>query len=141
MVIPSDYIVILAKLSLAVFLGFLIGIEREMKKKPAGLRTHTIVSLGACLFTLAGLNLVGDQADFIARIIPGIVTGIGFLGAGLIFQSKDKIKGLTTAAEVWALASIGILVGIGSYFTAIAATALILIILVPFKWFEKEIKQ
>ena len=141
MLIPPDYAVILGKLLLATFIGLLIGSERAMHKKPAGLRTHSLVSLGACLFTITALNLVGNQMDFVARIIPGIVTGIGFLGAGMIFHSKDGVRGLTTAAEVWALAAIGILVGIGSYFTAIAATILVLIILVPFKWFEKGIKS
>lgn len=141
MIIPPDYTVILTKLLLAAFLGLLIGSERELHKKPAGLRTHSLVSLGACLFILVPLNLVGDQMDFIARVIPGIITGIGFLGAGMIFQAKDKVRGLTTAAEIWTLASIGILVGIGAYFIAIVATILILIILVPFKWFEKEMEK
>lgn len=130
---------IIFKLVLATVLGLFIGLEREMHKKPAGLRTHSLVSLGACLFTLTGLAFVGDLGEFISRIVPGVATGVGFIGAGIIFQSKDRIKGLTTATEVWALAAIGILVGIGAYSIAIVATILILIILVPFKWFEKEI--
>lgn len=141
MLIPPDYTVIMGKMLLATFIGLLICSERSMHKKPAGLRIHSLVSLGACLFTVAALNLVDNQMDFVARIIPGIVTGIGFLGAGMIFHSKDGVRGLTTVAEVWTLAAIGILVGIGSYFIAITATILILIILVPFKWFEKGIKS
>ncbi len=138
MVLETEIIV---KLLLSVGLGLLVGLEREINKKPAGLRTHSLVSLGACLFTLTALTLAGDNMDFVTRVIPGIVTGVGFLGAGMIFQSKNKVKGLTTAAEVWVLASIGILVGIGSYLIAILATILILIILVPFKWFEKGMEK
>lgn len=136
MVIETEIIV---KLLLSAGLGLLIGLEREIHKKPAGLRTHALVSLGACLFTLAALNLGG--VEFASRILPGIVTGVGFLGAGMIFQSKDKVKGLTTAAEVWTLAAIGILVGTGSYLLAILATVLILIILVPLKWFAKGMEK
>lgn len=138
MVIETEIII---KLLLSAGLGLLIGLEREIRKKPAGLRTHSLVSLGACLFTLAALTLAGDQMDFVARVLPGIVTGVGFLGAGMIFQSKDRVRGLTTAAEIWSLAAIGVLVGIGSYLIAVVATVLILIILVPFKWFEKGIEK
>ena len=140
MVVISQYHVeIMFKLVLATFLGSLVGLEREIKRKPAGLRTHSIVTLGACLFTLVGLGLVGNSSTDTSRIVQGIVTGIGFLGAGTIFQSKEKVRGLTTAAELWTLASIGILVGIGSYFIAIVAAILLLVVLVPFKWFEKGI--
>jgi len=137
MVIETEIII---KLLLSAGLGMLIGLEREIHKKPAGLRTHALVSLGACLFTITGLSFVGN-GEVLSRIIQGIITGIGFIGAGIIFQAKDRIKGLTTAAEIWALASIGILVGLGNYTTAIIATVLILIILVPFKWFEKGIEK
>ena len=130
---------IIIKLLLSAGLGMLIGLEREIHKKPAGLRTHSLVSLGACLFVLAALNLGG--IEFVSRVMPGIVTGVGFLGAGMIFQSKDRVKGLTTAAEIWTLAAIGILVGVGLYSLAIIAAILILIILVPFKWFEKTIER
>ena len=130
---------LIVKLLLSVVLGLLIGLERQFHKKPAGLRTHSLVSLGACLFVLAALNLGG--IEFVSRVMPGIVTGVGFLGAGMIFQSKDRVKGLTTAAEIWTLAAIGILVGVGLYSLAIIAAILILIILVPFKWFEKTIER
>ncbi|MBI2547310.1 MAG: MgtC/SapB family protein [Candidatus Aenigmarchaeota archaeon] len=129
---------ILIKLLISTLLGMLIGLERGVHKKPAGLRTHSLVALGSCLFTLAALGL-GDTE--VSKLLPGIVTGIGFLGAGSIFQSKNKVKGMTTAAEIWTLAAIGVLVGLGEYYIAIASTILILIILVPFKWFEKSIEK
>lgn len=131
---------VIIKLLLSAGLGLLVGLERELHRKPAGLRTHALVSLGACLFTITGLSFIGDGEN-LSRIIQGIVTGIGFIGAGIIFQEKDKVKGLTTAAEIWSLSSIGILVGLGNYLVAAIATGLILIILVPFKWFEKRIEK
>ncbi len=132
---------IIIRLLLSAGLGLLIGFEREINRKPAGLRTHALVALGSCLFTLAGTTLI-DVQDAAARIIPGIITGIGFIGAGLIFQSKDKgVIGLTTAAEIWTLASVGVLAGLGEYIIAISATILILVILVPIKWFEKKMEK
>lgn len=141
MVIPPDYTIVLLKLLLATGLGMVIGAEREFHKKPAGLRTHSLVSLGACLFTLIGLSFIGTSADSMSRVVQGIVVGIGFIGAGMIFQFKEKVRGLTTAAEIWSLAAIGILIGLGSYAIAITATVLILIILVPFKWLKKGIEK
>jgi putative Mg2+ transporter-C (MgtC) family protein len=131
---------ILLKLLLAAALGSLVGLERELHKKPAGLRTHAMVALGACLFTIAGADLIGN-GESLSRVLQGVITGIGFLGAGIIFQAKDRVKGLTTAAEIWSLAAIGILVGTGNFATATIATAFILIILVPFKWFERGWKN
>lgn len=141
MILSPDYITILIKLLLAAFLGLLVGAEREIHKRPAGLRTHSLVSLGACMFILTVLQMSGNQVEFVTRIVPGIITGIGFLGAGMIFQTKNKIIGLTTAAEIWSLAAVGIMVGIGYYSIAITATILILIILVPLEWFERKIRK
>lgn len=140
MLISPDYATILVKLVLAAFLGLLVGVEREIHKRPAGLRTHSLVSLGACMFILTVLQMSDNQTEFVTRIMPGIITGIGFLGAGMIFQSKDKIIGLTTAAEIWSLAAVGVMVGIGYYSIAITATVLILVILVPLEWFERKIR-
>ncbi len=137
MVIEVELIV---KLLLSAGLGMLIGLEREIHKKPAGLRTHALVSLGVCLFTIIGSGLIGDS-ESLSRVLQGIITGLGFLGAGIIFQARDRVRGLTTATEIWTLAAIGILVGLGDYTLAITATVLILVILVPFKWFEKGIEK
>ena len=117
---------ILLRLVVAAIAGGLVGLEREALHKPAGARTHMIVSLGAALFVVATLSVIPDE---VGRIIAGIATGIGFLGAGTIFRSKDSVKGLTSAASVWTVAAIGLTVGSGQYVLAIAATILIVIIL------------
>lgn len=117
---------VLIRLVVAAVAGGLIGLEREALHKPAGVRTHMLVSLGAALFVLATLSIIPDE---VGRIIAGVATGIGFLGAGTIFRSKDHVKGLTTAASIWAVAAIGLTVGGGQYILAIAATILVIIIL------------
>jgi putative Mg2+ transporter-C (MgtC) family protein len=112
-------------LILAVVLGAIVGIEREMTHKPAGLRTHMLVSLGACLFTVVSTGFDVEPA----RIAAGIVAGIGFIGAGTIWAEKDKVKGITTAASLWATAAIGLTAGIGDYPIAAVVTILVVIIL------------
>jgi putative Mg2+ transporter-C (MgtC) family protein len=113
-------------LLLAVALGAIVGVERETSHKPAGLRTHMLVSLGACLFTMMSTHF-GAQP---AQVAGGIVAGIGFIGAGTIWAEKDKVQGITTAASLWATAAIGLTVGIGDYPLAAAVTALVVVILV-----------
>ena len=117
---------ILMRLLVAAIAGGLIGLEREALHKPAGVRTHMLVSLGAALFVLATLSIIPDE---VGRIIAGIATGVGFLGAGTIFRSKDHVVGLTSAASIWAVAAIGLTVGGGQYVLAIAATILVILIL------------
>jgi putative Mg2+ transporter-C (MgtC) family protein len=112
-------------LLLAVALGAIVGIEREMTHKPAGLRTHMLVSLGACLFTVVSVGFDVEPA----RIAAGIVAGIGFVGAGTIWAEKDKVKGITTAASLWVTAAIGLTAGIGDYPLAAVVTVLVVIIL------------
>ncbi len=115
------------KLVLALILGGLIGWERERIHKPAGLRTHMLVCMGSALITIVS---IGYFVEDYARIIAGIITGIGFIGAGtIIAQGTKGIHGLTTAAALWAVAAIGICVGIGWYVLAVAATILIMLIL------------
>lgn len=113
------------RLFLAVALGALIGFERELKHRPAGLRTHMLVSLGATLFTVISLSFEIDSA----RIAAGIVTGIGFLGAGSIIAHKGQVKGITTAATLWVVAGIGLCVGMGQYLIAVIGALLIFMIL------------
>ena len=117
---------ILLRLVLAAIAGGLIGFERKTVHKPAGLRTHMIVAMGAALFVLVTIRIIPNE---VARIIAGIATGIGFLGAGAIFRAKDHIKGLTTAASIWAVAAIGLTAGLGEYALMAAATILLLFIL------------
>ncbi len=109
-----------ARVFLAMLLSGLIGAEREAHERPAGLRTHVLVGVGACLFMLLSLamtELGGDPG----RIAAQVVTGIGFIGAGTIWMRGDVIRGLTTAASIWATAAIGMLVGAGWYTLAIVA--------------------
>ncbi len=132
-----DYTIVI-KIFLSAFLGILIGLERSLSKSPAGARTQALVSLGACLFTIIGLSS-GDHTD-LSRVIPGIITGIGFIGGGIIFQSKrGEKRGLTTAADVWSIAAVGVLVGMGEYEIAILSAAVILFILRPLKYIETRL--
>lgn len=133
------------RLFLAAFLGAIIGVEREIKNRAAGFRTHIIVSVGACLIMLIGIEGIGeistDKARDTARIAGQVISGIGFLGAGTILQKKDRVSGLTTAATLWLSAAIGLAVGIGYYEGAIIATAICLITLISLKWVSDIINK
>ena len=113
---------------LSVVLGFLIGLERKTRSKEAGVRTHTIVCFGACLFMIISkYGFAGESAD-IARVAAQIVLGIGFIGAGMIVYRKNAVHGLTTAAGVWATAGIGMACGAGLYFVAVGGTAIMILV-------------
>lgn len=118
---------IILRLLLALVIGFAIGFERKMRFKEAGIRTHTIVSIGSCLYMLISLFAFGSGADA-SRVAAQIVSGIGFLGAGMIFYHKEMIHGLTTAAGIWATAAIGMAAGAGWYVISLVATILIILI-------------
>lgn len=113
------------RLGAACALAYLIGWDRESHRHPAGLRTHLLVALGACAFTVAGSLLGGTTFDR-ARIAAQVVTGIGFLGAGVIWKSPEErfVHGLTTAASLWLVAAIGVLAGAGAYLLAAVTAAL-----------------
>jgi len=115
------------RLLLSLALGAAIGYQRERAGKPAGLRTHALICVGAALFTMVGIYAFpgGD----LSRMAAGVVTGIGFLGAGAIMRDRDHVIGLTTAASVWAVAGIGVVAGAGMYILASAAAAVILLVL------------
>lgn len=117
---------LVSRLILAVVLGGIVGIERELVHKPAGLRTHMLVSLGSCLFTI--ISLYDFQMDP-ARIAAGIVAGIGFIGAGTVIAERDRVVGVTTAASLWATASIGVATGVGNYLLSVATTLLVFVVL------------
>ncbi|MBI2831394.1 MAG: MgtC/SapB family protein [Chloroflexi bacterium] len=117
------------RLLLAAALGAAVGYQREKVGKPAGFRTHSLISFGAALFTIASIQAFGVSADP-SRVAAGIVTGIGFLGAGAIIHREGGIvEGLTTAATIWSVAAIGLAAGTGLYLIAVAATAIILLVL------------
>ncbi|MDU7330846.1 MAG: MgtC/SapB family protein [Finegoldia magna] len=132
-----DIFLVAVRLILAAILGAVIGIEREIKNRAAGFRTHIIVSVGACLIMLIGIDAIGDissdNARDAARLAGQVVSGIGFLGAGTILQKKNGVSGLTTAATLWLSGAIGLAVGIGYYEGAIIATVICLITLVSLK--------
>lgn len=120
------------RLIISAALGGLVGVEREMHDKPAGFRTHVLVCMGAAMLALISISISEDFASpmDVSRIAAGVVTGIGFLAAGSIFRDKDRVRGLTTAADIWVLASIGLAVGFGYYVLAIVATVVSLIVLI-----------
>ena len=136
---------IICQLFLATVLGALIGLEREIKRKEAGLQTYSLVALGTCLFTIIFFELfnsffgkTGISFDP-SRIIMAIAIGIGFIGAGVIFRQPSGIVGLTTAAGLWATAAIGIAAGAKLYFLAIFTTFLALLILAGLGELEEKI--
>lgn len=114
---------ILLRLTLAVLLGGMIGYEREAAGKPAGLRTHMLVAMGSALFVLVPLQ-AGVPLTDMSRVLQGLISGIGFLGAGAIIKlnSEENVRGLTTAASIWTVAAIGVACGLGRETTAVIAT-------------------
>ena len=120
------------RLIFSVILGGIIGYEREISHKPAGLRTHIFVCMGSCLFTIASFYLlpIGStgSAD-VTRIAAGIVAGISFIGAGSIIALRGDVKGLTTAASLWVMSAVGLVLGLGNYLLPIVTTIIAYIIL------------
>jgi putative Mg2+ transporter-C (MgtC) family protein len=132
---------LLLRLALAAVLGGAIGFERELRDREAGLRTHTLVSLGAALFTIAGAYGFRDfHSSFDpTRIAAQVVTGIGFLGAGAIIRMGLSVRGLTTAATLWVAAAIGLTAGAGYYSAAVITTAIVLLSLWPLRIFAYRV--
>ena len=135
---PVDFV---WRLLLAAGLGAAVGLEREYRQKPAGLRTNILIALGSALFTIMSAAMVQPGVDP-SRIAAQIVTGIGFLGGGAIMRNRDTVHGMTTAATIWVNAAIGVAAGTGQYslatFTA-ALTLVVLIVLPPIEsYFERR---
>ena len=131
--IPADTLALAGRLALAALLGATLGVNRELFQKPAGLRTHALVSLGTALVTVVGLHLgqlSGDSATT-GRVIQGLVAGVGFLGGGVILHGPDvrTVSGLTTAASIWIASGTGIAVGTGLWQAAVVAVVLSLLVL------------
>ena len=135
MIFPETEII---QLVLSAILGGLIGAEREYRNKSAGFRTLMLICVGSCLFTILSSAIGKDSTD---RIASNIVTGIGFLGAGVIFKSGNDIKGLTTAASIWVVAALGMTVGAGYYLEAAVACVMVWIILYLFVILEDVIEK
>lgn len=130
---------ILLRFLLASLWGGIVGIEREYRSKSAGFRTMTLISIGACFFTVMSLG-IGNPANP-DRIASNIVTGIGFLGAGVIFRGENQVSGITTAATIWAVAAVGMGIGAGYYIPAAFACIFILIILALLPYVETLIDR
>ncbi len=133
------------QLAIASVLGFAIGLEREHRRKAAGMRTFALVCLGAALFTIISVDGFRSLAPEIgydpSRIAANIVVGIGFLGAGLIFLQGNKVQGLTTAAALWVTAAIGMAVGIGMYSVAVVVALLTVCITWLFRFIEAYVPR
>ena len=123
------------KILISIALGFLIGLEREKHKKAIGIRTTSLITLGSTLFAI--ISIYSFHADQ-SRVIAQIVSGIGFLSAGVILKNSDQSTGLPTAATIWCAAAVGVLVGIGMFEIAIISTLSILIINTIFNYFKNE---
>jgi putative Mg2+ transporter-C (MgtC) family protein len=126
------------KLLLAILCGGAIGLERELSRKPAGLRTNMLICMGAALFMITSRH-IGGGAPYTdpARLVAQVVTGVGFIGAGVILQARGSVTGLTTAATIFVVAAIGISIGDGMYGTALLATTLIIFVLVLLRPLEE----
>ena len=125
---------IILRTLIAVFLGGIIGWERGATRQGIGIRTYSLVSMGACCFALISIHIVGTNS---ARVAAQIITGIGFLGAGVIIREQGKITGLTTAATLWATAAIGLACAYGMYLLA-GINTLIILLLLPIKKLKKN---
>ncbi len=136
LVLPMSTVAL--RLLAAFVLGGIIGLERERRDRPAGLRTHILVTVASALLMMLSGLVAGENFDP-GRIAAGVVTGIGFLGAGTIIRYGADVHGLTTAATIWAAAAVGLTVGIGSYSAAIVATAIIFITLTALRRLERYI--
>ena len=141
---PTD-LQMITRLLLTLVLSGLIGLERQVHRRDAGLRTHILVALGSCLIMLTSLYVFDIYKDQVAldpvRIAAGVVTGIGFLGAGTIIRESDGVRGLTTAASLWVVAVIGLAVGVGFNKIAIYTTILVLIVLHFLRYLEVPLSK
>lgn len=146
---PNDLLGLVFRLCIALIVGALIGLERQLRNKPAGLRTHMLVSLGSALFVLIPLQIgvTSESADALSRVIQGIAAGVGFLGAGEILRaSRDRgngelaeIRGLTSAAAVWVSAALGVVAGCGLWRLGLIGAVFALVVLSVFKQVERRL--
>jgi len=140
---PASWPEIAARLALAVAFGAVVGLDRELRRKPAGLRTHALIAMGAALVMIVGLMLRDSTADASApsRVLQGLLAGIGFLGGGVIIRRQDPkgVHNLTTAASMWLVAGIGVSVGLGLWRTAATASVLSVVVLVIGAWVDRAL--
>lgn len=129
------------RLGVAAALGGVLGFEREYRGHWAGLRTHMMVAVGAAVFTMSGLMIASDSPEVLTRVIQGVATGIGFLGAGTILKLGDemRVKGLTTASSIWLAAALGTCAGLGNYALAVAALCVAFFVLAVLRPLERSL--
>ena len=130
--VDLDATAIAIRVGAALLAGAIIGIDRELKRKPAGMRTHSLVSIGAAVVVLVTVGQSTGDVDAVSRAVQGIITGIGFLGAGVIMQYEDekKVEGLTTAASIWVAAALGMACGAGLVELALISLVAVVVVLV-----------
>ena len=141
----NEWTNLVVKLSLSLLVGSLIGLNRQSENKPAGLRTHMLVTLGSTIFVMSSFPIDQEQVNYesMSRVIQGITTGVGFLGAGEIFRQSDvsqnhiKISGLTSAAAIWVSSALGVAIGAGLYPLALVSVLMTWITLSIIKQFER----
>ncbi|MBI4158177.1 MAG: MgtC/SapB family protein [Candidatus Yanofskybacteria bacterium] len=137
--------VIIIKVAVAALLGAVVGFERELARKVAGIRTHALVCLASALFTSISVDAFKEYVGTVgydpSRIISNIIVGIGFIGAGAILRHGSKVEGTTTAASLWAIAAIGVTVGVGLFKEAVVITALIYAVLYIVWFIEQKMRK
>lgn len=135
----------ISRVALAIGAGMVIGFERQWQNKAAGMRTNTLVALGAVLYVSLSINIMATENGDVSRIIGQVVTGVGFLGAGIIFREGINVHGLTTAATIWCSSAIGSMAGAGFYFETLLATGAVVfvnLILMPIdNWLKNKKKS
>lgn len=127
-----------AKLFIAIIAGGAVGLQRELRHKPAGLRTNILICMGSALLMDLSMAIAGTHGGDPGRIAAQVVTGIGFLGAGTILHTRGTITGLTSAATIWVVAAIGLTAGAGFMFEALAATITVMVVLEGLGWLERR---
>jgi putative Mg2+ transporter-C (MgtC) family protein len=128
---------LIIRFALAILWGGIIGSERQYRSKSAGFRTMIMISLGACFFTIISKLISGEMNG--DRIAANIVSGIGFIGAGVIFKGDNRVNGITTAATIWVVAAVGMGIGAGHYFASACSSVLMILILAILPYIEKFI--
>jgi putative Mg2+ transporter-C (MgtC) family protein len=140
---PANLTDLFLRLALATAFGAAIGANREFRRKPAGLRTHALVGLGAAVLTVIGIQMEGasDQLNALSRVVQGIVVGVGFIGGGAIFHGEQQVQGLSTAAGIWIVAAAGTAAGSGMLRTAAISIFLALVILIAGEPLDRVIRN
>ena len=134
---------VLERVGAATLLGGILGLDRELRERSAGLRTHMMVAIGAAIFIMAGLGAAGGVGRDVTRVVQGIVVGIGFIGGGTILKltEQQRVKGLTTASSIWLAAGVGTACGLAEFTLAVVGTAISVVVLAALRPVEKFLSR